>query len=173
MMSSVSQILIGWIVIYQAPVVQELDNVIHWINLCPVDNGIGFCIFIYWMMLSNVWTTGARWIVLSNIWTTKARMCWYSYICMFTFMLQLPSEKILMLMLILVWTKVSKSHAYDKSDSSWGFVKIENEQIKTVHVLVDKTGMKLLIFIGEKVNNKQQVKGRLGHVVQLHLCHWL
>ena len=82
-------------------------------------------------------------------------------------------EKILMLMLILVWTKVSKSHAYDKSDSSWGFVKIENEQIKTVHVLVDKTGMKLLIFIGEKVNNKQQVKGRLGHMVQLHLCHWL
>ena len=160
MMSSVSQILIGWIVIYQAPVVQELDNAIHWINLCPVDNGVGFCIFI-------------PWIVLSNIWTTKARMCWYSYICMFTFMLQLPSEKILMLMLILVWTKVSKSHAYDKSDSSWGFVKIENEQIKTVHVLVDKTSVKLLIFIGEKVNNKQQVKGRLGHVVQLHLCHWL
>ena len=27
-------------------------------------------------------------------------------------------EKILMFMLILVWTKVSKSHAYDKSDSS-------------------------------------------------------
>ena len=61
-------------------------------------------------------------------------------------------------MLILVWTKVSKSHAYDKSDSSRGFVKIENEQIKTVHVLVDKTGVKLLIFIGEKVNNKQQGK---------------
>ena len=27
-------------------------------------------------------------------------------------------EKILMLMLVLVWTKVSKSNAYDKSDSS-------------------------------------------------------
>ena len=59
-----------------------------------------------------------------------------------------------------MWTKVSKSHAYDKSDSSRGFVKIENEQIKTAHVLVDKTGVKLLIFIGpgEKVNNKQQGK---------------
>jgi len=27
----------------QAPVVQTLDNSIHWINVCPVDNAVGFC----------------------------------------------------------------------------------------------------------------------------------
>ena len=138
-MSSVSQILTSWIVIYQALVVQELDNVIHWINLCPVDNRIGFCIFIPWIGLSNIWTTKASWIALS--------IFLHLYVHIYASVAY---------MLILVWTKVSKSHAYDKSDSSWGFVKIENEQVKTVHVLVDKTGMKLLIifFIGEKVNNK-------------------
>ena len=26
-----------------APVVQKVDNAIHWINLCPEDNAIGFC----------------------------------------------------------------------------------------------------------------------------------
>ena len=33
--------------IYLAPVVQKLDNSIHWINLCPVDNAIGFCNHLY------------------------------------------------------------------------------------------------------------------------------
>ena len=43
-MQLVSQILLSWIVIYQAPVVQKLDDTIHWISLCPVDDTvIGFC----------------------------------------------------------------------------------------------------------------------------------
>ena len=28
---------------FLAPVVQKLDNAIHWKNLCPVDNAVGFC----------------------------------------------------------------------------------------------------------------------------------
>jgi len=38
----VSVILICWIVIYLAPVVQEVDNAIHRINLYPLDSTIGF-----------------------------------------------------------------------------------------------------------------------------------
>ena len=47
-----------------APVVQKVDNAIHWINLYPVDNTIGFPNtyplhirwFIWWIALFNVLT---------------------------------------------------------------------------------------------------------------------
>ena len=38
----VSLILIHWIVIYLAPVVQNVDNAIQWINVYPVDIVVGF-----------------------------------------------------------------------------------------------------------------------------------
>ena len=28
--------------LHQAPVVQKVDNTIHWINHCPLDSAIGF-----------------------------------------------------------------------------------------------------------------------------------
>ena len=47
--------------IHLAPVVQKIDSAIHWINLYPVDNAIGFpnpymldsLIFIQWIVLSK------------------------------------------------------------------------------------------------------------------------
>ena len=31
-----------WLFLGQNPVVQKVDNSIHWINLYPLDNAIGF-----------------------------------------------------------------------------------------------------------------------------------
>ena len=33
---------IHWIEIYLAPVVQNVDNAIHWINVYPLNSAIGF-----------------------------------------------------------------------------------------------------------------------------------
>ena len=41
-MQLVSVILIHWIVIYLAPVVQTLDSAIHRIKIYPVNDAIGF-----------------------------------------------------------------------------------------------------------------------------------
>jgi len=35
---------------------------------------------------------------------------------------------------------------------------------------MDKTNAKLLIFGGDVMNSKLQVKGKLGQVVQIHVC---
>ena len=35
---------------------------------------------------------------------------------------------------------------------------------------MDKTNTKLLIFLEEVMNSKRQVKGKLGQVVQIHVC---
>ena len=64
--------------IYPAPVVQNVDSAIQWINLYPVDIAIGFPNTypldsdIRWIVLSSFWTTGAWWIALSIYWTTGA-----------------------------------------------------------------------------------------------------
>ena len=34
---------------------------------------------------------------------------------------------------------------------------------------MDKTGTKLLIFLVEVINSKRQLRGKLGHVVQIHV----
>ena len=46
-------------------VVRKVDSAIHWINLYPVDNTIGF---------PNTYLLDSdyRWIALSNVWTTSA-----------------------------------------------------------------------------------------------------
>ena len=40
---------------------------------------------------------------------------------------------------------------------------------------MDETGMKLLIFLVDIINSKRQVKGKLGHMVQIDerfaVCH--
>ena len=59
---SATHLLNNWA---HAPVVQKVDNAIHWRNLNPLDNTIDFphtyaldsdCI-IWWIALRNVWTT--------------------------------------------------------------------------------------------------------------------
>ena len=52
----------------QGPVVGKVDNVIHWINLYPVNNAVSFTNSTYpldndifrWKALSSVWATGAK-----------------------------------------------------------------------------------------------------------------
>jgi len=34
-----------------APFVQKVDNTVHWINLYPLDSGIGFLILIHWIVI--------------------------------------------------------------------------------------------------------------------------
>ena len=68
-----------------------------------------------------------------------------------------------------------KSHVHgkrQKSDSSWEFLKIENEQMKTVQNN-SYAGQKLreaTNLCEEIMNSKRQVKGKLGHVVQTRVC---
>ena len=35
---------------------------------------------------------------------------------------------------------------------------------------MDKANAKLLFFAGKVMNSKRQVKGKLGQVVQIHVC---
>ena len=65
-------------------------------------------------------------------------------------------------------------HVYGKrqtSDSSWEFLKIENEQIKTAQkIFMDKKLRETTYLCVEIMNSKRQVKGKIGHVVQIHFC---
>ena len=66
-----------------------------------------------------------------------------------------------------------KSYVYGKrqtSDSSWEFLKIEIDRLKTAQKIVtDKTNVELLI-LGVEQSSKAKVDGKLGHVVQIHVC---
>ena len=53
-------------------------------------------------------------------------------------------------------------------DSSWEFLKTENEQIKTVQN--DSYGQKIVHLCVEIMNSKQQVKGKLGYEVKIRVC---
>ena len=65
-------------------------------------------------------------------------------------------------------------HVYGKrqtSDSSWEFLKIENEQIKTAQkIFRDKKLRETTYLCVEIMNSKRQVKGKIGHVVQIPFC---
>ena len=65
-------------------------------------------------------------------------------------------------------------HVYGKrqtSDSSWEFLKIENEQIKTAQkIFVDKKLRETTYLCVEIMNSKRQVKGKIGHLVQIRFC---
>ena len=71
-------------------------------------------------------------------------------------------------------TREIKLHVYGKrqtSDSSWEFLKIENEQIKQLKtILMDKKLRETSNLWVEKMNSKRQVKGKHGHVVQICVC---
>ena len=65
-------------------------------------------------------------------------------------------------------------HVYGKrqtSDSSWEFLKIENEQIKTAQkIFMDKKLRETTYLCVEIMNSKRQVKEKIGHVVQIRFC---
>ena len=58
------------------------------------------------------------------------------------------------------------------SDSSWESLKIENEQIKTAqnNINMDKKLRETTILGEEIMNSKQQVKRKLGLMVQIRIC---
>ena len=58
------------------------------------------------------------------------------------------------------------------SDSSWESLKIENEQIKTAqnNINMDKKLRETTILGEEIMNSKQQVKRKLGLMVQIRVC---
>ena len=57
------------------------------------------------------------------------------------------------------------------SDSSWEFLKIENEQIKTAQkIFMDKKLRETTYLCVKIMNSKRQVKGKIGHVVQIRFC---
>ena len=67
-----------------------------------------------------------------------------------------------------------KLHVYGKgqtSDSSWEFLKMENERIKTAQkILMAKKVRENTNLCVEKMNSRRQAKGKPGHVVQIRVC---
>ena len=67
-----------------------------------------------------------------------------------------------------------KIHVYgirQTANVSWKFLRIENKQIKTVQN--DSCGQnwhKTTYFCVEAINSKRKTRGKLGHVVQIHVC---
>ena len=71
----------------------------------------------------------------------------------------------------IVTTLVTSHLKQQTSDSSWEFLKIENEQVnQRKTILMDKKLHEITNFGEEIVNSKRQVKGELGHVVQIRTC---
>ena len=57
------------------------------------------------------------------------------------------------------------------SDSSWEFLRIENKQIKRVqNDSYGKNWHKTTYFCVEAIKSKQTMRGKLGHMVQVHIC---
>ena len=64
-------------------------------------------------------------------------------------------------------------HIQQTSDSSWEFLKIENEQIKTAQkIRMDKKLREITYLCVEIINSRRQAKGKLGHVVQVRFCRF-
>ena len=67
-----------------------------------------------------------------------------------------------------------KIHVYgilQTANVSWEFLRIENKQVKTVQN--DSCGQnwhKTTYFCVEAINSKRKIRGKLGHVVQIHVC---
>ena len=59
------------------------------------------------------------------------------------------------------------------SDSSWEFLKIENEQIKTAKkILMDKKLPETTNLCVEIMNIRRQAKGKIGHVDKFMFAIW-
>ena len=67
-----------------------------------------------------------------------------------------------------------KIHVYGKrqtSDSGWEFLRMKNKQIKTVqNNFYGENWLEATYFWVELINSKRQLRGKLGHVVQIHVC---
>ena len=66
-----------------------------------------------------------------------------------------------------------KLHVYGKrqmADSSWEFLKIENERIKTAQKIHMDKKLHEMTNLCVEVMNSSKGKGKLGHVVQIHVC---
>ena len=68
-----------------------------------------------------------------------------------------------------------KLHLYGKrqtSNSSWEFLKIENEKMKTAKkILMDEKKLRETTNLCvEIMNSKRQAKGKLAHVEQIRVC---
>ena len=65
-------------------------------------------------------------------------------------------------------------HVYDKrqtSDSSWEFLREKNKQMKTVqNNPYGENSLETTYFGVEVINSKRRLSGKLGHVVQIHVC---
>ena len=65
-----------------------------------------------------------------------------------------------------------KIHVYRKrrtSDSSLEFLRIENKQIKTVsNDSYGESCHKLTYYFVEAIKSKQKIRGKLGHLLQIH-----
>ena len=75
---------------------------------------------------------------------------------------------------IQVSTSLEMSRVYGKqqtSDSSWEFLRIEKKQIKTVqNNSYTKNWHETTYIWVEVINSKRQIRGKFGHVVQIHFC---
>ena len=57
------------------------------------------------------------------------------------------------------------------SDSSLEFLRIENKQIKTVpNDSYGENRHKTTYFCVEAIKSKRKIRGKLGHVLQIHAC---
>ena len=68
-----------------------------------------------------------------------------------------------------------KIHVYHKrqtADSSWEFLRIENKHIYTIpNDSYGQNWHKTTYFCLEAIKSKPKIRGKLGHVVQIHVCH--
>ena len=67
-----------------------------------------------------------------------------------------------------------KIHVYgilQTANVSWEFLRIENKQVKTVHnYSCGQNWHKTTYFCVEAIKSKRKIRGKLGHVVQIHVC---
>ena len=73
------------------------------------------------------------------------------------------------------WVKKEiKIHVYRKrqtSDSSWQFLRVENQLIKTVpNDSCGSNWRKTTYSCVEAIKSKRKIREKLGHVVQIHVC---
>ena len=68
-----------------------------------------------------------------------------------------------------------KIHVYGKrqtSDSGWEFLGMKKKQIKTVqNNSYGENWLETTYYGVEVINSKRQLRGKVGHVLQIHVCH--
>ena len=89
-------------------------------------------------------------------------------------MKRLKCQSNCLLSLSIINNREIKIHVYGKRqtlDSSWEFLREKNKQIKTVQKSsYGENWLETTYFGVEVINSKRQLRGKLGHVVQIHVC---